>query len=304
MTGRFSGTVRGNPRLTPLMMSSFSRLHESSLNRTADSGYQSSFASLTNSFTPSSDASDSSSRLFCSTPVTENSVLPCTTTNLHPVLDTPVHPDLSSRASFTEDRIPLNRGTIALAQNSIECPNDILSCLIRSCCTPSIQRILMYLGDEDLMRLCQVSDEYCQAVCDDQSSLKRLSKFLISTYQNGENRTTLSYNNNDGRPFGGVLRSIENVMPVTQSGVVWTVPSPLETIDMNSVPRLFRTLIGLTKTLSENHCVTNCHTCRSLVAVRLHNHKSVECHSCSQRSRRKIRSSRPVTKAKLFATHR
>jgi hypothetical protein len=303
MTGRYPGSVRGNPRLTPLMMSSFSRLHESSLNRTADSGYQSSFASLTNSFTPSSDVSDSSSRLYCSTPVTEDSILPYTTSNLDPVLDTPVQSVSSSRASFTEDRVPLNRGTTALDQDSTECPNDVLSCLIRSRCTPSIQRILMYLGDEDLMRLCQVSDEYCGAVCDDQSCLKRLSKFLISTQQNGENRTTLSHNN-DGRPYGGVLRPIQNVMPLTQSGVVWTVPSPLESVDMNSIPRQLQTLIGMTRTLSEHHCVTNCHTCRSLIAVRLHHPKLVECQRCSQRSGRKIGSSRPVTKAKLFATHR
>ena len=302
MTGKFPGTVRGNPRVTPLMMNSFSRLHESSLNQTADSGYQSSFVSFNNSFASLSDASDSSSLLYCSTPVTEVSILPNKTSNLDPVLNTPVPPVLSSRTCFSEDRIPLNRRTNTLFEAHIECPSDILSCLIRSRSLPSIQRILMYLGDEDLMRLCQVSDDYCKAVFDDQSALKRLSKFLISIHQNGENRT--SQNNNDGRTYRGVLRDIQNVMPVTPSGVIWTVPSPLETIDMKSVPRLFRSLIGLTKTSSEHHCVTICHTCRrNLIAVRLPYNKAVECQSCS-RSKRTIGSSRPITKAKLFPTHR
>ncbi len=310
MTGRIPESQRGNPRLTPLMMmNSFSRLHESSLNRTADSGYQSSFASLSSSFTPSSsDVSDSSSRLYCSTPVTDqDSVLPHKTKILNPVLDTPVHPVLPNRTPFSEDRIPSQRTTLPLDQDTEDLPSDVLNCLIRNRCTPPIQRILKYLGEEDLLRLCQVSDPYCRAVCDDQTSIKRLSKFLISVHQNGENRTTISQNNIGGRPHGGILRPIQNVLGTSlPSGTVWTVPSPLETIEISSIPRQFQKLIDLTKGLSEHHCVTTCHTCRGLVAVRLHHHRSVECQSCSQRSRRTNGNSRLVTKTKasLFASFR
>ena len=310
MSGRIPESLRGNPnRLTPLMMmNSFSRLHDSSLNRTADSGYQSSFASLSSSSTPSSSIlSDSSSRLYCSTPVTdEDSILPSTTQILDPALDTPVHPVLTSRTQFSEDRIPSQRTTsLPLDQDTEDSPSDVLNCLIRSRTTPPIHRIFKYLGDEDLMRLCQVSDTYCRAVCDDQASIKRLSRFLISTHQNGENRTTLSHNNAGGRPYGGILRPIENVLGASLPvGTVWTVPSPLEAVEMSCVPRQFRELVELTRSLSENNCVSTCHSCRRLVAVRLHHHRSVECPNCSQRSRRT--NGRHVTKPKatLFASFR
>ncbi|KAI9552247.1 hypothetical protein GHT06_022609 [Daphnia sinensis] len=296
MAGRMPDSMRGKHRVTPLMMSSFSRLGESSLNRTADSGYQSSIASSSRSFTPLSDVSDSS-RLYCSTPVTEDSILSHQISCSKVLLETPVQPVLPNRTYFSEDRIPSTRISLPANEDVIDYPSDVLSCLIRSHSIPAIQRVLRCLEDEDLMRLCQVSDDYCRAVCECPPALKRLSKFLIVSHQNGENRTTSS--NIGNRPHRGILRPIQNVMDVgLPSGTVWTVPSPLEAIDMSRVPHQFRTLVCLTKTLSEHHCVIYCRACRSLVAVRITQQKTEECPNCNRRTKK----SRLVnkTKASLF----
>lgn len=306
MTGRMPENLRG--RLTPLMMrNSFSRLNESSLNRTGDSGYQSSFASLSRSFTPSSDVSDSS-RLYCSTPVIEDSVL--TSRNsviLDPVLDTPVLSVHPIKTRYSEDRIPCQRRPLPVGEETDDRSADVLSCLIRNQTRPAIQHIFNYLAAEDLLRLCQVSVEFCRSVFDDQASLKRLSRFLISIHQNGENRTTVSHNNS--RPFGGILRQIHNVMSTNlPSGTAWSIPSPLETIDLKSIPSQFQSLIGLTRSLSEHHYVTTCHACRCLVAARLQHPEAVECSNCSKPAnvRRTIGGSRRVQKPKatLFSSFR
>lgn len=303
MTERIPEGVRSNSRLTPLMINSFSKLHENSLNRTTDSGYQSSFASLSRSFTPSSDVSSSSSLLYCSTPVTEDSILATRSSVLTTVQDTPVQSIVYSRTRYSSDRIPCQKNKLLPAIEAEAQSSDVLSCLIRSRIRPVVDKIFKYLRDEDLFQLCQVSDELCRAICEDQSTIKRLSIFLINVQQNGENRTTSNAHNN--RPYGGVLRPIHNVLSVNMSaGAVWTVPTRLETIDMERVPRQFQSLVLLTKSLSEHHYVTNCHTCRCFVAVRLHNQRPVECPSCSQRSRRI--NGRLVTKTKtsLFSSFR
>lgn len=295
MNRNHSKHVRGNPRFTPLMMSSFSRLHESSLNQTADSGYQSSFASLSSSFTPSSDSTDSASRLYCSTPVTQDSVLSHKTTFLDPVLDTPVHIP-ANKKRFSEDRIPRQKITLPIDEESTNFSSDVLSSLIRHCVLAT-QRVFHYTNAEDLLRLCQVSDIYCRAVCDDQAALKRLSKYLISVHQNGENRAT--HSNVGGRPYGGILRPIDNLLSFNvPPGHVWSVPSPLEAIDLNSVPCLLRRLVEMTKTLSENQVVSICHSCRTLVPVRITHHRLTECSSCSQRSRRQ-NANRSATRTKV-----
>ncbi|KAK4037708.1 uncharacterized protein LOC116929732 [Daphnia magna] len=296
MAGRFPDSIRGKHRVTPLMTSSFSRLGESSLNRTADSGYQSSIASSSRSFTPLSDVSDSS-RLYCSTPLTEDSILSHQISNSTVLLETPVQPVLPNRTYFSEDRIPSTRASLPVNVDAIDYPSDVLSCLIRSHSIPAIQRVFRCLADEDLMRLCQVSDDYCRAVCECPPALKRLSKFLIVSHQNGENRTTSSHNNIENRPHRGILRPIQNVMVVgLPSGTVWTVPSPLEAIDMSRVPHQFRTLVCLTKTLSEHHCVIYCRACRCLVAVRSNQQKTEECTNCNRF--RRTKNSRLVTKTK------
>ncbi|XP_057377960.1 uncharacterized protein LOC130699920 [Daphnia carinata] len=296
MAGRCPHSMRGKHRVTPLMKSSFSRLGESSLNRTADSGYQSSIASSSRSFTPLSDVSDSS-RLYCSTPVAEDSILSHQIAYPKMLLETPVQPVLPNRTHFSEDRIPSTRTSLVVNEDVIDCPSDVLSCMIRSHSIPAIHRVLTYLEDQDLMRLCQVSDDYCRAVCECPPALKRLSKFLIVSHQNRENRTTSSHNNVGNRPHHGIpLRSIQNVMDVgLPSGTVWTVPSPLETIDMNRVPDQFRTLVDLITTLSEHHCVINCRACRRLVAVRVNQRKTEVCLNCNRRTKTSRLVTRPKT---------
>lgn len=302
MTGRFPDSLRGKSRLNSLMLNSFSRLHESSLNHTSDSGYQSSFASLSTNSTPSLDVSESSSHVYCSTPVTEDSALTIRNSVLGPVLETPV---LSGRTRFSADRIPCQRTLLPLGEESGDVSTDVLSCLIRNRIRPAIRSIYSHLTEEDLLRLCQVSNDYCLSVCDDKPALRRLSKFLIVVHQNGENRTTLSQNNI--RPHAGVLRPIHNVLSTSLPvGTMWSIPSPLETVDMNSIPRQLKLLITMTKTLSENSCVTTCHKCRRLVEARLNHQKEVLCPGCSKPSRRTNTNSRLVnkTKASLFSSFR
>lgn len=299
MAGRFPDSMRES-KVTPLMKSSFSKFNESSLNRTADSGYQSSFASSRRSYTPFSDVSNSS-RLYCSTPVTEDSILLHHTANSKVLLETPVQPVLPNRAYFSEDRIPSTRSSVPDPEHAVN--YDILSCLIRSHSIPAIQRVFRCLEDEDLMRLCQVSDDYCRSVCECPPALKRLSNFLISSHQNGENRITSSHNNIDGRLDRRILRSIQNVMPTgLPSGTVWTIPSPLEAIDLKSVPSQFQELVKLTKRLSEQHYVIYCRACRSLVPVRLHQQRTEECPNCNRSKGTK--KSRLVRKPKVSALFR
>lgn len=295
---RVPDTSRGsNPRLTPLMMQSFSRLlgstgssNSSSLNGTGDSGFLSSFTS-SNSSTPSE--TDSSSQLYCSTPVASGLLLSHQTAILNQTSDqTPVshYPGFKHRGSFSEDRIP--RPSPSLSDEAISLDveaDDLLSRLIRTS-APAVRRILQYLSNEDLLRLCQACDTFCRAVFDQQPILKRLSKYLISVKQNAENRSTPSHNNLGARPFGAgdILRPVQNVFNLNATpGVVWTVPSPLENVDLKKIPQQLRALILLTKELSSHHCVALCHNCRCLVPIRLYQqHQAVECSSCHQLARK------------------
>ena len=304
MTNRVPENSRGNPRLTPLMVQSFSRLlssagssNSSSFNHTGDSGYLSSFISSNNS-TPSTEP-DSSSHLYCSTPVASGSLLSQQTTILSQTSDqTPVsrHPGTKHMGCFSEDRIP--RPSPSLSNQATDCleieADDVLSCLIKSS-APAVRLIFQYLSNEDLLRLCQVCDTFCRAVCDQQPTLKRLSKFLISINQNAENRTTP---NLGVRSFGvgDVLRPVENVLNFSPNpGAVWTIPSPLESVDLKKIPTQLRSLITMTKGLSSNYCVASCHTCRRLMSVRLYqNHKAVACSTCLQQASKTSSSSSRV----------
>ena len=302
MAREFSDSSRGIFKVTPLMMNSFSRLRGSdsgSRNQTVDSGYQSSFASSNNSFTPST-LEDSLANLYCSTPVASHSLSTNTTAVTHPT-ETPVS-KLPSIAQYSEDRIPSIKITpLATTQEADdEIQSGVFSSLITWRITPTIRKILQFLGDEDLLNLCQVSDLYCQTVCNDQLALKRLSRFLINANQNGENRTTSSVN---GRPSSrGILNPIHNLLNVNLSaGAVWTIPSPLENINRPGVPGQFKTLVQMTKEMSEFQYVSVCHSCRSMVAVRLHQQQqSVECSRCLQLSKRNTTRNRTGRKKKIL----
>lgn len=288
-------------RYTPLMMNSFSRLRSTdscSRNQTADSGYLSSFASSNNSSFATSAIEDSLSNLYCSTPVAGLSIN--STTIIHPT-ETPVHAKPLSHVQYSEDRIPCHKivTTSSATQENDDTQSDVLSSLIKWRITPTIHKIFKYLGDEDLLNLCQVSDIYCQTVCDDQLALKRLSRFLITANQDGENRITTSFNSrSDNR---GILRPIHNFLNVNPSaGAVWTIPSPLENIDLPGVPKQFKALVRMTKEMSEFQYVSVCHSCRGMVAVRLHHQQSVECSKCLQLSKRNNTRNRAGTKKKLL----
>lgn len=304
MSGKMPESVKGgsNPKFTPLMMNSFSRLSSSGnrrnssvLNGTADSGYLSSFTSNT-SFTPSTEASTSSSQpqeLYCSTPVTGgNHVLSHMTGILNQSSETPVQCFSSLkniRGRYSEDRIPRRRTLLPSIDQEAEIDeHDILSRLI-SQSTPAVRRILQFLGEEDLLRLCQVSSVICRAVCDDQLALKRLSKYLIVSYQTIENRVTSRLPHPLGvarATIGGALRAVDNFLDTSlPSGTVWTVPSPLECIDIDQVPVQLRSLIAMTKGLSQHQYVASCHSCRCLVPVRRRS-QIVECSSCQHKAKK------------------
>jgi len=301
MAREFSDSSKGIFKVTPLMMNSFSRLRGSdsgSRNQTADSGYQSSFALSNNSFTPST-LEDSLTNLYCSTPVASHSLSTKPTAAIHPT-ETPVSKQ-PSKVQYSEDRIPSKKITTHITtQNSDETQSGVFSSLIKWKITPTIRKILQYLGEEDLLNLCQVSDMYCQTVCNDQMALKRLSRFLINANQNGENRTTSNVN---GRPSTrGILNQIQNLLNADLSaGAVWTIPSPLENIHRPGVPGQFKALVQMTKEMSEFQYVSVCHSCRSMVAVRLHQQQqSIECSICLQQSKRNTTRNRSGTKKKVL----
>ena len=264
MTDPIPENSRLHPRITPLLMNNFSRL-----NRTADSGYDSSFLS-TSSLTPSTDCDSS---ICSSTPIP---ILPHRIRKiLTPFSNTPV-----GHRKFSSDRIPCRRTILCSHEEEEISADDILSNLIQRSASPVVQRILRYLNPEDLLSLCQVSDIYCQAVCSHQECLRRLSKFLITAHQNCENRASSSQHN---RSSGRILREIQNVMSTEQPAVgsVPTVPSPLETIDLENIPSTLRSLLNMTKSLTELQCVVSCRTCRRFVAVR-QSQKSHECVRCQR----------------------
>jgi len=266
MTDQIPENPRLHPRITPLLMNSFSRL-----NRTADSGYDSSFLS-TSSLTPSTDCDSS---ICSSTPLP---VLPHRTRKvLAPFSDTPV-----GRRKFSSDRIPCRRTILSTRQEEEISADDLLSNLIQRSASPVIQRILRYLKPEDLLSLCQVSSMYCETICNHRECLRRLSTFLIGIHQNCENRASSSQHN---RGSGRILREIQNVMTADQFavGMISTIPSPLETIDLESIPSMLRSLLNMTKSLTEQQCVVVCRSCRRFVAAR-QSQKSYECVRCQRNS--------------------
>lgn len=272
-------------RCTPLLVNSFSRLSTSvnrstSFNRTADSGYH----SRNGSFTPS--AADSSSQLYCSTPVA-GLVLSHPTSILSQTSETPVHYFPSgSRGNYSEDRIPHRRSSTPLSFHEEEESDekDVLGRLIKRS-DPAVRKVLSYLGDEDLLQLSQVSEVFCKAICDELPVLKRLSEYLISAKQMAENRITSSRNQLGGPRPSRVFASVGNTMDVSLPGARWTVPSPLESIDMRRIPSQLKSLIQITKGLSDHQYVASCHSCRCLVPVRKRHLKPhvVECSSCQTR---------------------
>ena len=264
MTDQIPENLRPRPRITPLLMNSFSRL-----NQTADSGYDSSFLSSSSS-TPSTDCDSS---MCSSTPIPVLSHR--TRKTLTPFSNTPL-----ARKKFSSDRIPCRRTILCNRQEEEISADDLLSNLIQRSASPVVKRILRYLSPEDLLSLCQVSDIYCQTVCNHRECLRRLSKFLINAHQNCENRASSSQHS---RGSGRILREIQNVMSPDQpgAGTISTIPSPLETIDLQNIPSMLRLLLNMTKSLTEMQCVVVCRTCRRFVAVR-QSQKSHECVRCQR----------------------
>lgn len=298
MESRITENARPHPRVTPLLMNCFSRLQNStSLNRTSDSGYDSSCLS-SNSSTPSANC-DSFGR-YSSTPIMNSSlVLPHQPQRvLLPSADTPVCSVSEGHRKFSSDRIPCRRAILSTRQEEEISSNDFLSNLIQRSATPAVKRILQYLDAVDLLKLCQVSDIYCQAVCNHQECLRRLSKYMILAHQNCENRVSPSLHL---RSSGRILREIQNIMNVeaTAGMILNTSPSALETIDLDHIPRMLRLLLDMTKNLTESQCVVICHSCRRLAAIR-QSQKSTECAKCTRRVRNTSRLVRKRTT--LFAS--
>lgn len=289
MSGRFQESLNSKSRLTPLLVNSFSKLGDDSLlNRTADSGYQSALSDLSTS---------SSSLLYCSTPVMPDCLEKRSKRLLAP--------------RFSADRIPWSNSRLELIQENysrIPAHPDVLSGLIGSGgALPIIRRIFTYLKAEDLLRLAQVSDEICRAICDDNPSIRKLSTYLVQIHQNGENRLTSGANTI--RTRATTLRSIENLPRSATSANVaagmapWIVPSPLDSIDMDRVPIQLKSLLQLTKTLTERQCAAVCHRCRCLVGVRMHLRRPAECSACSTTNPSVTKANhRPVRKSKPSST--
>lgn len=285
---------RESLKFTPLLAQSFSRINESVLSNLTDSGYSSSLQStLSRSSLTPSELSSNVSHQYCSTPITSlllsRNLKKAENKTEVSSLSIPCTPQLSA------DRIPLsasrtnprNRSSV----HSEEEKDNLLGSLIKQHTSLVLKRIFYYLNAEDLFRLCQVSSAYCEAVCDDSASLRRLSKYLVNQQQNRENRPVIGQRARVQAT--GILRQIQNTLNSSGDhapGAVWTIPSPLE--DVSSYPPLLKKLIGITKSLTDHNCVSRCHTCRCFVTVKLNHRKPVSCSKCSdptsQRTKRKI----------------